>query len=51
MWIAEFGINAKKIIGQDKQGLGGAEINSSTLKGSYKNNDVLAFIINFNWKF
>ena len=31
--------------------LGDAEINSSTLKGSYKNNDVLAFIINFNWKF
>jgi len=28
-----------------------AEINSSTLKGSYKYNNVLAFIINFNWKF
>jgi long-chain fatty acid transport protein len=31
--------------------LGDAEINSSTLKGSYKNNDVMALIINFNWKF
>jgi len=31
--------------------LGDAEINSSNLIGSYKNNDLLAFIINFNWKF
>ena len=35
--------------------LGDAEINNSSpingLKGSYKNNDVMAFIINFNWKF
>jgi long-chain fatty acid transport protein len=35
--------------------LGDAEINNSSpvngLKGSYKNNDLLAFIINFNWKF
>jgi len=35
--------------------LGDAEINDSRplygLKGNYKNNDLLAFIINFNWKF
>jgi len=31
--------------------LGDAEINSSNLIGSYKNNNLLAFIINFNWKF
>jgi len=35
--------------------LGDAEINNPSnvngLKGSYKNNDLLAFIINFNWKF
>jgi len=35
--------------------LGDAEINNSNpingLKGEYKNNDFLAFIINFNWKF
>jgi hypothetical protein len=31
--------------------LGDAEINNSQLKGSYKDNNLLAFIINFNWKF
>jgi len=35
--------------------LGDAEINNSApltgLKGSYKSNDLFAFIINFNWKF
>jgi long-chain fatty acid transport protein len=35
--------------------LGDAEINNSSpingLKGTYKNNDLLAFFINFNWKF
>ena len=35
--------------------LGDAKINNSSLldglKGSYKNNDLLAFFINFNWKF
>ena len=35
--------------------LGDAEINNSSpingLKGEYKNNDFLAFMINFNWKF
>ena len=31
--------------------LGDAEINSNKLIGSYKNNNLFAFIINFNWKF
>jgi len=31
--------------------LGDAEINNSQLKGSYESNNLLAFIINFNWKF
>lgn len=31
--------------------LGDAEINSSNLIGSYKNNNIFAFVINFNWKF
>jgi long-chain fatty acid transport protein len=31
--------------------LGDADIDNSQLKGSYKDNNLLAFIINFNWKF
>jgi len=31
--------------------LGDAEINSNNLIGSYKDNDLFAFVINFNWKF
>jgi long-chain fatty acid transport protein len=31
--------------------LGDADIDSSLLKGSYKDNALLAFVINFNWKF
>ena len=31
--------------------LGDGEINSSTLKGEYKNNSLFVFVLNFNWKF
>lgn len=31
--------------------LGDVEINSSNLIGSYKNNNLFVFVINFNWKF